>query len=186
MLLLRSLALAAPAQDPPGAILPTTQAAAAASASATLGAADFATRLAESGNVYRQFTCEVEDIDATCPGVKALASVNAQEDLLKVPPNEKWLFYGPSYMLQMFQTVVTANTELIVEDGSFVDDNEEFAQMVSSRPAVPGPPASRPERSVRVPHSCHADVHSPRCRAILAEGPDCTGLHAGRRRDQGD
>ena len=128
MLLLRSLALALPGQDAPNtAVQPT-------SPGATSTTPDFATRLAESGNVYRQFTCQIENIDVTCPGVKALAALNAQEALLKVPANEKWLFYGPSYMLQLFQTIVTANRAEIVEEISISEEYSEFKKMVRPRP----------------------------------------------------
>ena len=129
MLLLRGLALAAPAQDPTStAVLPTTP-------DATPGTPDFATRLAESGNVYRQFTCQLEKgIEETCPGVIALKALNAQEALLKPPANEKWLFFGPSYMLQLFQTVVTANRADVVEEGSIINDNEAYHPVVRPRP----------------------------------------------------
>ena len=129
MLLLRSLALAVPSQGAPNtAVVPITP-------DATANTADFATRLAESGNVYRQFTCQLEkSIDVTCPGVEVLAALNAQEALLKVPANEKWLFYGPSYMLQLFQTIVTANRAEIVEEGSIVEEDTEFQEIVRPRP----------------------------------------------------
>ena len=84
--------------------------------------ADLAHQLSTGGNVHRQFTCMVDDIDKTCPGVKALSKLNQHLADLRPSVNRKWLFYGPSHMSQLFQVVLAANRENIVEEGDIVDD----------------------------------------------------------------
>ena len=59
---------------------------------------EFARILAMGGELQRSFTCMVDDIEKTCPGTMELAKVNQYQDFLKPKPNEKWLFYGPSYL----------------------------------------------------------------------------------------
>ena len=83
---------------------------------------NLAQRLSTGGSVQRQFTCMVDDIDKTCPGVKALSKLNQHLAYLKPPANEKWLFWGSSYMSQMFQVVLAANREDIVEESDITAD----------------------------------------------------------------
>ena len=83
---------------------------------------NLAQRLSTGGSVQRQFTCMVDDIDKTCPGVKALKQLNQHVAHLKPGANQKWLFYGPSYMSQLFQVVLAANREDIVEEGDIITD----------------------------------------------------------------
>ena len=83
---------------------------------------DLAHRLGTSGSVQRQFTCMVGDIEKTCPGVSALSKLNQHLADLKPPANAKWLFWGPSYMAQLFQVVLAANIEDIVEEGDIAAD----------------------------------------------------------------
>lgn len=71
-------------------------------------------RLAKSGVVTRAFTCHVDSIAESCPAVDELEALQGDMlDTLNMPPNKRFLFYGPSYMLQMFQATVAANVHNI-------------------------------------------------------------------------
>ena len=89
-----------------------------------VGLDDFAHMLATSGHVRRAFTCMVDDLEKTCPGTSTLSKLGKHHWYLKPNPNEKWLFYGPSYMSQIFQVVLAANKDDIVERSLIGDDGE--------------------------------------------------------------
>lgn len=77
--------------------------------------------LATGGDLVRSYTCMVDGIEKTCPGTMALAKLNAYHRYLKPKPNEKWLFYGPSYLSQIFHVVMSANREDVVYEGTLED-----------------------------------------------------------------
>ena len=67
-------------------------------------------KLAHSGYVVRAFTCKVNSIADECPGVEELRDHESDMQIALTPPaNKRWLFYGPSYMKQMFEAIVAAN-----------------------------------------------------------------------------
>lgn len=71
-------------------------------------------KLAHGGYVVRPFTCLVSSIADECPRVEDLRDHDADMLIaLRPPVNTRWLFYGPSYMKQMFEAVVAANAHQI-------------------------------------------------------------------------
>ena len=99
---------------------------------AEFSAAAFAWTLANDGMVTPQFTCAVDRIADTCPGLEPLESMCTDMDWPAA--NAKWLFYGPSFMYQAFQAVVARAT--FVSDIVGVEDA--LAPYRESVPACPG------------------------------------------------
>ena len=89
-----------------------------------VGLDDFAHMLATGGDVQRAYTCMVDDIEGACPGTSALSKLSQYHKYLKPKPNEKWLFYGPSYMSQILQVVLAANREDVVVTRRIGEDGE--------------------------------------------------------------
>ena len=54
-----------------------------------------------------QYVCRVDSVSQACPTVAA--ALGKHELDLAVPPNARWLFVGPSYMNQIFMTIIAAN-----------------------------------------------------------------------------
>ena len=54
-----------------------------------------------------QYVCRVDSVSEACPTVAAALGKHKLD--LAVPPNARWLFVGPSYMNQIFMTIIAAN-----------------------------------------------------------------------------
>ena len=54
-----------------------------------------------------QYVCRVDSVSEACPTVPV--ALGKQELDLSVPPDARWLFVGPSYMVQIFRTITAAN-----------------------------------------------------------------------------
>ena len=54
-----------------------------------------------------QYVCRVESVSQACPTVAA--ALGKHELDLAVPPDARWLFVGPSYMNEIFLTIIAAN-----------------------------------------------------------------------------
>ena len=54
-----------------------------------------------------QYVCRVDSVSEACPTVAA--ALGKHELDLAVPPNARWLFVGPSYVQEIFMTIIAAN-----------------------------------------------------------------------------
>ena len=141
----------------------------------------FARILAMGGEIQRSFTCMVDDIEKTCPGSMELAKVNQYQDFLKPKPNEKWLFYGPSYLTQIFQVVLAANREDVVERLSIGEDGAidvEATQKKLQEGCGVSHPMNKTSSSL-IAHQpddepCGADGHSAECNLVTNSDCKCT------------
>merc|ERR1719198_808545 len=69
--------------------------------------------MAEAGLIATQHTCSSEkSVTEICPGLSRNAGRVWD---LSVPEGARWLFYGPSYMAEIFETVAAANDIVKVE-----------------------------------------------------------------------
>ena len=53
------------------------------------------------------YVCRVDSVSEACPTVAA--ALGKHELDLAVPPDARWLFVGPSYMYEIFSTIIAAN-----------------------------------------------------------------------------
>ena len=141
-------------------------------------AEDFAHVLATGGDIQRAFTCMVDDIQAVCPGAMSLAQVSNFRQHLKPKPNEKWVFYGPSYMGQILQVVIAANREDIVSQTCLYatfPDITPTEEALSADCAGPDQPfrAASSLSAADEEHECGVDGHSGECNVVSFDNCTC-------------